>query len=78
MAAYVHLFANSGESQHQSSCAYHYSFLFSGWWFPHDGCGYVALNGKYNPTFVGLGFRWYSQATFYIHPIRSEMKIRRN
>jgi hypothetical protein len=66
---------NSGESKYQSSCAYYYSFIFSGWWF--KPCTYVALNGKYNPTISGRGFLWYSPVIgYYVHPIRSEMKIR--
>ena len=70
-AVIVQVSFNPGESEYQSSCAYHYSFLFSGWWF--GGCTYVALNGKYN-----FGFLWYSPVTnYYIHPNHSEMKIRR-
>ena len=77
MAVNVQITVNSGESEYQSSCAYHYSFLFSGWWF--KGCGAVALNGKYIPSISGggHGFSWYSAATQYILPNRSEMKIRR-
>jgi len=72
-AVYVQIVINTGESEYQSSCAYYYSFLFSGWWFKGNGCTYVALNGKYN-----FGFLWYSPVTnYYIHPNHSEMKIRR-
>ena len=68
---------NTGESEYQSSCAYYYSFLFSGWWFGLNDCTYVALNGKYNPSPAFVGFLWFNQATDYILPNRSEMKIRR-
>jgi hypothetical protein len=74
-AVYVQIVINSGESEYESSCAY-YLFLFSGWWF-NEVCTDVALNGKYNPSDEYLGFRWYSQATNFIYPNRSEMKIRR-
>ncbi len=69
----VQIMTNTGE--YESTCAYYYLFLFSGWWF--NNCGDVALNGKYNPLWTNLGFQWYSQATGYIQPINSEMKIRR-
>lgn len=72
-AVNVQVSINSGESEYQSSCAYYYSFLFSGWWF--DYCTRVALNGKYNAG--SSGFQWMSKATGYIYPNRSEMKIRR-
>jgi hypothetical protein len=78
MAVDVQMVAlNSGESESKSSCAYHYSFVFSGWWFFLYSCTNVALNGKYNPTIANLGFRWSSPATGIILPIGSEMKIRR-
>ena len=75
----VHVTVNSGESEYQSSCAYYYSFLFSGWWFNIDEhCTYVALNGKYNTMqSSGLGFIWYNQELGDSYPNRSEMKIRR-
>ena len=77
MAVYVQMTINSGESEYQSSCAYHYSFLFSGWWFNH--CTYVSLNGKYNTTISsGHGFNWWTPLIEQnVYPIRSEMKIRR-
>ncbi len=66
---------NSGKCESESSCAYYYLFLFSGWWF--NDCTNVALNGKYNPTIPDAGFQWYNDAINYIQPNRSEMKIRR-
>ncbi len=67
---------NSGECESKSSCDYYYLFLFSGWWF--NDCTRVAPNGKYNPSNESYyGFLWWSEATEYIQPIRSEMKIRR-
>jgi hypothetical protein len=33
MAVIVQMIVNSGECEYESSCAYYYSFLFSGWWF---------------------------------------------
>ncbi len=75
MAVIVHIMVNSGESEYESSCAYYYLFLFSGWWF---NCSTdVSLNGKYNPPPKSNGFRWLSPAIGIILPIRSEMKIRR-
>jgi hypothetical protein len=77
VAVYVQISINSGESEYQSSCAYYYSFLFSGWWFNFP-CTNVALNGRYNTTiWPGSRFLWYSQAIGLIRPNRSEMKIRR-
>ena len=76
MAVYVQMTINSGESEYQSSCAYYYSFLFSGWWF--NDCTFVALNGNYDPAIPGAGFQWYNPVTGdNIYPNRSEMKIRR-
>ena len=75
LAVIVQMTIYSGESEYQSSCAYYYSFLFSGWWFNH--CTAVALNGKYNLSNGHFGFMWYNHAASYILPTRSEMKIRR-
>jgi hypothetical protein len=76
LAVGVQITLNTGESEYQSTCAYYYLFLFSGWWFNYP-CTYAALNGKYMPPSIDYGFRWYNQATGYIFPKRSEMKIRR-
>ncbi len=76
MAVYVQIHFNTGESEYESTCAYYYLFLFSGWWFKRP-CTLVALNGKYNPSMIHYGFVWYSQTTYYILPITTEMKIRR-
>ncbi len=75
MAVIVQMMFNSGESESESSCAYYYLFLFSGWWL--NNCAYVALNGKYNPPSIDYGFQWYNQVLLVIFPNRSEMKIRR-
>ncbi len=75
MAVNVRITTNTGESEYESSCAYYYSFLFSGWWL--NWCTAVALNGKYNPRMDLYGFLWWSQATNFIYVKRSEMKIRR-
>jgi hypothetical protein len=68
---------NTGESKYESTCAYYYLYLFSGWWFNGVGCGYVSLNGKYTPWQENLGFLWENPFTGYMLPNRSEMKIRR-
>ncbi len=74
MAVYVQMTINSGESEYQSSCAYHYSFLFSGWWFSKD-CTYVALNGKYNTSLALHGFLWYSRDTDFILSICNYLEL---
>ncbi len=73
VAIHVQMAMNRGESEYQSSCGYHYLFLFSGWWF---GDCTVTLNGKYDGSLLWLGFKWLTQATSWVRPIRSEMKIR--
>ncbi len=75
-AVIVQMLLNPGKCESELSCAYYYSFLFSGWWFD-SGCTDVALNGKYKPSTINYGFRWRSPATGFILPISSEMKIRR-
>ncbi len=73
MAVGVQMMFDSGESQYESSCAYYYSFLFSGWWSGGLHCTWVTLNGEYYNH-----FRWLNPVTGnYIYPNRSEMKIRR-
>uniref|UniRef100_A0A914V6I4 Uncharacterized protein n=1 Tax=Plectus sambesii TaxID=2011161 RepID=A0A914V6I4_9BILA len=51
------------------------------WWYPPK-CGDVFLNGEYNPPHWGpYGFSWHrygSDHDYYINPVRSEMKLRRN
>jgi hypothetical protein len=75
MAVIVRMTLNAGDSEYQSTCAYYYSFLFSGWWFNY--CTNVALNGKYNAP-LRYGFFWNTPFQgIDIVPIRSEMKIRR-
>jgi hypothetical protein len=68
-------------SNDQFGCIYYLiiqcniTIIFSGWWFRQTTD--IALNGKYNPSLQFYGFRWYSVATEFIRPKRSEMKIRR-
>jgi hypothetical protein len=77
VAVPVQISFKTGEFEYQSSCAYYYSFLFSGWWF-NVACSIVALNGRYDATLTGgCGFTWYNQVLGHIYPTRAEMKIRR-
>ena len=50
--------------------------IFSGWW--HNDCSVLTLNGQYGTTQAHVGLSWGVQVNYWIAPIRTQMRLRRN
>uniref|UniRef100_A0A914WPV3 Uncharacterized protein n=1 Tax=Plectus sambesii TaxID=2011161 RepID=A0A914WPV3_9BILA len=62
------------DSRNSADPICYYTFWFGGWWLTGRGCAAGVLNGKYNPSPWGLGYRW--RVADWINPKQSRMMLR--